>query len=312
MSGYTLRQLECFAAVAEHGSIASAAQRLLLSQSAVSGAVDALEKAFATQLTIRRKAHGVALTPSGRYVLEQARSLLSQAEDLRLHASDAGGQLRGALAVGCYSSLAPTVLARLIDHYTALHPLVELDFFAGSQREVRQRLDAGSLDAAIAYDMSLPPELARRRLYDALPSIVLAADHPLAERPGLTLGQVADEPMILLDVDPSRENTMMMFAAEGLQPRIRFRTTDFEVTRSLVARGMGYSILVQQPAGALSYEGKPVVVVPILPSVRKVPVSAVWPQAAHLSRAAAALVELAGELFADPHPRPYPDGADGT
>ena len=73
--------------------------------------------------------------------------------------------------------------------------------------------------------------------------------------------------MILLDVNPSRENTEMMFSAAGLSPWIRFRTTDFEVTRSMVARGMGYAILVQRPFADLSYEGKPLAVRPIHPAV---------------------------------------------
>ena len=252
MSGYTLRQLECFVAVAEQGSIASAAKGLLLSQSAVSGAVDALEKSFATQLTIRRKAHGVALTPSGRYVLEQARSLLSQAEDLRLHASDAGGQLRGSLAVGCYSSLAPTVLARLIDHYTTAHPLVELDFFAGSQREVRQRLGGGSLDAAIAYDMSLPPELARRRLYDAVPHRAgggPSAGGAAGAGAGAGRGR-ADDPAGC-GSEPRKHHDDVRHggpAAPDPLPYHRFRGHP-------VAGGArhGDLILVQQPAGAVSY-----------------------------------------------------------
>jgi Transcriptional regulator len=113
---------------------------------------------------------------------------------------------------------------------------------------------------------------------------------------------VAEEPMILLDVNPSRENTMMMYSAAGVTPRIRFRTTDYEVTRSLVARGMGYAILVQLPAGSQSYEGRELVVKPIHPAPRRVDVSLVWPEAVQSSQCARALVALARELYADELP----------
>lgn len=298
MTRYTLRQLDAFVAVAEHGSLTAAAESLHVSQSAISGALNSLERVFGAQLTIRRKAHGVTLTPAGRYVLDRAKGLLNAASDLELHAADAGAELRGALTLGCYLTLAPTVLAGLIDHFSKRHPLVELDFFDGPQSEIQARLLSGRLDLAVAYDLSLPAGLQRQRLYDAAPSIVLAPDHPLATRASLGLKDVADEPMILLDVDPSRENTMMMFSSAGLQPNIRFRTTDYEVTRSLVGRGMGYAILIQQPAGNQTYEGRPLVVRPIEPSVRSIPVSIVWPQNVSPSQSAAAMVDLALELHA--------------
>ncbi|WP_066285240.1 LysR substrate-binding domain-containing protein [Arthrobacter sp. B6] len=300
MARYTLRQLEIFIAVAEHGSMSAAADALLVSQSAVAGAVNALEHAFGAQLTIRRKAHGVALTAAGRYVLDRAKGLLNAASDLELHAADAGAELRGSLTLGCYRTLAPTVLAALIDDYSRLYPFVELDFFVGPQSEVQSGLASGTLDLAIAYDLSLPNGLVSQRLFDAVPAIVIAADHPLAAHPALGLADVADEPMILLDVNPSRENTMMMFSSAGIEPNIRFRTLDYEVTRSLVGRGMGYAILIQQPASNQSYEGRPLAVRPIEPTVRNVPVSIIWPAAIRPSRSVGAMMTLAAQLYGKP------------
>lgn len=300
MARYTLRQLEFFTAVAEHGSLSGAADALYVSQSAVSGAINALEQAFGAQLTIRRKAHGVTLTAAGRYVLDRAKGLLNAAADLELHAADAGAELRGSLTLGSYRTLAPTVLAALIDNYSRLHPFVELDFFVGPQSDVQEGLRSGTLDVAIAYDLSLPHGLQSQRLFDAEPAIVLAADHPLATRPTLGLEDVADEPMILLDVNPSRENTMMMFSSAGLDPNIRFRTLDYEVTRSLVGRGMGYAILVQQPASQQSYEGRPLAVRPISPAVPSIPVSIVWPAAIAQSQSVMAMITLAKKLYTKP------------
>jgi DNA-binding transcriptional LysR family regulator len=297
MARYTLRQLEMFVSVAKLGSMSAAADALLVSQSAVASALNGLEQAFGAQLTIRRKAHGVGLTPSGRYVLDRAQGLLNAAVDLELHTADAGAQLRGALTLGCYRTLAPTVLAALIDAYSQIHPFVELDFIVGPQSEVQAGLRSGKLDLAIAYDLSMPGGLQSKRLFDTSPSIVLPADHALASRPTLALEDVADEPMILFDVDPSRENTMMMFSSAGLDPNIRFRTSDYEVTRSLVGRGMGYAILIQQPGSSQSYEGRPLAVRHIQPAVRSVPVSIAWPAAIRQSQSVAAMVELAMKLY---------------
>lgn len=296
MARYTLRQLECFVAVGDHGSISAAAQALLLSPSAVTGALNELERIFGTQLTIRRKAHGVTLTPSGRYVISQARSLLSAATDLQSLAGSSGTELRGRLVIGCYSSLAPTLLTELLAEFGAEHPGVDVDFHAGTQQEIHRMLLSGELDVAVAYDLAVPAGLAKRKLTELVPAVVLAADHPLAGRDHLALAELVAEPMILLDVNPSSENTQMMFSAAGLEPWIRFRPTDFEVTRSMVARGMGYAILVQRPAGDMSYEGRPLRVLPIHPAIRRVSVSMVWPESTRLSGAAEAMLALAERL----------------
>lgn len=301
MAKYTLRQLECFVAVGEHGSISAAAEALLLSPSAITGALNELERIFNSQLTIRRKAHGVSLTPSGDYVLDKARGLLHAANDLQAMASEAGAELRGKVAIGCYSSLAPTLLTELMAEYGLRFPSVELDFHAGTQQEIHQMVISGELDLAIAYELTVPPGLERKKLCDAVPTVVLAADHPLAGQQVLALAQLVNEPMILLDVNPSRENTEMMFSAAGLAPWIRFRTTDFEVTRSMVARGMGYAILVQRPHADVSYEGRALAVRPIHPAVRHVPISMIWNGRVSPSRSAEAMLELALEIHRPVH-----------
>jgi len=293
---YTLRQLECFVAVGEHGSIAAAAAAMMLSPSAITGALNELERSFSAQLTIRRKAHGVSLTPSGQYAFSQAKDLLRAATDLQVMAADAGNTLRGKVMVGCYSSLAPTLLTELMAEFGSRHPDVELDFYAGTQQEIHEKLLSGELDLAIAYELTLPPGLVRKRLGKAVPAVVLPVDHRLAGQEKVSLAELVDEPMILLDVNPSRENTEMMYSAAGLVPWIRFRTTDFEVTRSMVARGMGYAILVQRPVADVSYEGRPLVVRPIHPAVRHVPISMVWSESVRLSRSAEAMLELSLEL----------------
>lgn len=300
MVGYTLRQLTCFVAVAEHGSITAAAERLRVSPSAVSGAVDELERALRTQLTVRRRAHGVSLTTSGHDVLRLARNLLGQAEDLELRARDSGEDLRGPLVVGSYHTLAPTVLAELLTAYTERHPCVDLDFISASQADLVDRLARGELDLAVVYDVALPPHIQVLRLYEATPHVVLPADHHLAQDQGrpLSLEHLASEPFILLDLPPSRENTMALFDLAGITPRVRFRTTDYELTRSLVGRGLGYSILVQHPSSSLTWGGRPLTMRPVEPHPHPVGVGLAWDTGMRHSRRAEAMVFLAREIHA--------------
>ncbi|MFE7629526.1 LysR substrate-binding domain-containing protein [Kocuria sp. NPDC057446] len=308
--GFTLRQLTSFVAVAELGSITGAAQRLRVSPSAVSGAVDELERVLRTQLTVRRRAHGVTLTRSGEDVLRHARSLLHEAEDLELRAQDSGDNLHGPLMLGSYLTLAPTVLAELLAAYTEEHPDVDLDFFSGSQTAVLERLTRGELDLAVVYDVALPAGISTHRLYSAVPHVVLPADHSLAAAECLPLERLAGEPFILLDLPPSRENTMALFAAAGVTPHVRFRTTDYEITRSLVGRGLGYSVLVQHPEGDLTWGGRSLVLRRIDPTPRPVDVCLAWDSGVRPSRRAEAMLETARTLHGAAGPR-QPEAAAG-
>ncbi|GGJ60308.1 helix-turn-helix domain-containing protein [Streptomyces brasiliensis] len=76
LPSFSLRQLHVFVAIAETGAISRAAERLLVSQSSVSLALTELERTLRTTLCVRRRAHGVQLTPAGEAVLTHARLLL--------------------------------------------------------------------------------------------------------------------------------------------------------------------------------------------------------------------------------------------
>lgn len=297
MQRFTLRQLECLAAVGQGGSIAAAAEQLNLSASAITGALNELERILNTQLTIRRKAHGVSLTPSGKYVLEEAQGILQASSDLQEMANGAGTLLAGRVRVGCYSSLAPTVLPELLAEYSSRFNQVEVDFFAGTQQEIFHRLANGMLDLAFVYDFGLPEGIERTVLYTTEPNVLLPSNHELARAPKVSLAQLSKEPMILLDVPPSREHTEALFEAAGVSPWIRYRTADFEVTRSMVARGLGYAVLVQRPAADVSYEGLPLAVRSIHPVARKVRITMVRSLAVQPSKAATAMHSLALELY---------------
>jgi DNA-binding transcriptional LysR family regulator len=282
---FTLRQLEYFVAVAEAGTLSEAAYRLHVSQPGLSQAITDLERALDVQLAVRRKAQGVTLTPSGAQVLRHARDLLRQAEDLEGIASG-GESLTGVLSLGCYVTLAPTALPPLLQEFSTQHPRLIVDFVEGTQDVLQERLLRGELDLAILYDMEVRPDIAHIVLYTRRPHILLSADHPLADHDVVALAQLASEPMVLLDAPPSSHNTLAIFDQFGIVPQVCYRPTTFEVTRALVGRGMGYALLVQQPANDRTYEGYRVVVKDIAEPIAEARVLVAWPKATRLNRRA--------------------------
>ncbi|MDI9933206.1 LysR family transcriptional regulator [Rhodococcus sp. IEGM 1354] len=303
MSTYTLRQLEYFVAVADAGSISGAASALHVTPTAVASAMTDLERVLRTQLMVRRKAHGITLTPTGAYLRERARTLVHSADELELAAASGGSELAGPLVLGCYATIAPTAIPPVMEWITATHPKVDLTVITGSQGELPQQLLDGSLDLAIGYDIALPPGLESVLLYRTPAYVLLPDGHPLTAHQVVPLEALARESQILLDLPPAAEHTLLLFERAGITPRITQRTYDFELTRSLVARGFGFAILIQRPAIDNTYEGLPVAVREITPANPSSGVRMMWPRGVQLSDRASAVVAFATEHAHDLDPR---------
>jgi len=294
---YTLRQLECFVSVADAGTISAAAAALHSSDSAVSEAVTALEKALGTTLIRRQRARGVTLTSDGLAVLPVARRLLMQAEEVVAVVGHGGTSLAGVVRVGATVTLAPVVLAKLMVEVERMHPGISLELSVADQPRLLEMLADGNLDLLIGFDIDVPPELEREALYSTVASVVLPASHPLASRRQVRLIELAEEPMVLLDIAPSRVHTLELMSMTGITPRIAFRTDNYELCRSLVGRGQGYTLLMWRNIARETWDGGEVVFLPIHPAPRDVSVLVLW-RHEHLSARVAAVVDSLRALAA--------------
>lgn len=158
------------------------------------------------------------------------------------------------LRLGVFHTFGPYVVPRILSDFPGGASLVE-----GDQTRVLAALTAGRIDLALTYDIDLPKGLEVERLGSLAPMCVLPEGHPLAARPSLRLADLAAEPLVLLDAEPSGSYFLSLFEAAGVEPNIAYRSTSFEMVRGLVARGLGYAILATKPASAMSYDGSALV-----------------------------------------------------
>jgi DNA-binding transcriptional LysR family regulator len=252
---FTIRQLEYFDATASAGSLAAAAERCNVSASALALALDELEQRLALQLFVRRKAKGVTLTPAGSRLLSHARRVLSGAESLAADASQASSTLDGRFAIGCFPTLAPFFLPGIMQDFQHRHPELHLELAEAPAPELEERLLQGRIDVALMYSVDVATHLGFDPVRQFRPYVMVAAGHPLAGRAGVRLRELVEEPLILLDVHPSKINTEHVFESLQLEPRIGHTTSSFELVRCLVARGLGFAVAFQRPAAATTYDG---------------------------------------------------------
>jgi DNA-binding transcriptional LysR family regulator len=263
MLRYTLRQLEYALAVQERGSVAGAASQFGVAQPSVSASLAKLEDQIGLQLFIRHHAQGVTATTRGLRFLAEARNLVNQAQDLQRQSEAQGTAIEGMLTVGSFMTLAPAFAPRIIARFRALHPKVDLRLEEGTQEFLFDGLRSGRHDIAILYSVDLPDDLATRHLASFAPHVLLPANHRLGKRRRVALQELAAEPFVLLDYQPSRTYFLRILKAAGIAPKIAFSSPSLEVVRGLVGQGLGYSILVTKPHGDHAYDGEALATVAI-------------------------------------------------
>jgi DNA-binding transcriptional LysR family regulator len=266
----------------------------------VSLAIAGLENTLGTQLLVRRRSRGLALTAAGRRFLPQAKELLAHAEDVRADVQSQGRELTGQLVVGCFRTAAPFVLPGLLETFTAEHPGVQLDFIEGPLPDLEQALRDGRCEVAIVYDLDIGPGIESEALYQTEPYVLLAPNHPLASRDHpLEPRELADHDLVMLDIPPSNHYVTSVFANSGRVPRVRFNVSSYELLRSLVARNLGYGLLISRPHADVSYEGRPLQARRLAGDTLSISVSLAWATGVRRTRRARAFADHCRQML--PH-----------
>jgi DNA-binding transcriptional LysR family regulator len=240
---FTLKQLRYVEAAGRCGSITNAAELLSISQSSITAAIDALEQALGFDLFIRMPAKGIQPTPSGKDALSHIRNFLEQTNHLDSDLRSIGGQPVGALRLACYVTTAPHVLPPMLKGFVRDHPGVRVELAEGDMVSVVEQLLDGSVDLACTYSNGLPEQVSFTPLFSAPPYAIISADDSLARKPSVTLAELAERPMIVLDLPFGRDYYTDLFYSRGLRPRIAHSTRSSEIVRALAAGGFGFSVL---------------------------------------------------------------------
>ena len=301
MAAYSLRQLKYFVTTVECGSVAEASRKLYIAQPSISTAIKGLEENFGVQLLIRHHAQGVSLTPGGARFYRKAQELLRMAKEFEQNALADNDVVAGQIDIGCFETVAPLYLPRLIAGFNAIYPGVEIRIHDGEQQELVHGLTAGSFDLAILYEHDLDSSIATQPLMaPQQPYALLPANHRFAQQAQVSLRELALEPLILLNVQPSRSYFISLFAELGLTPNIAFSSPSIEMVRGMVGQGFGASVLVTRPHGNHTYDGMPLVCVELAEDVTGSALVAAWLKRAPLNKPAQLFVDYCSEQLIPP------------
>jgi DNA-binding transcriptional LysR family regulator len=268
---YSLRELECFTAVAETLSFTRAAQNLRLAQPPLSRHVRALEEKLGARL-FDRSGRRVALTPAGAIFYEETRTVLPRL----LRAGEATkrfalGQTER-LRLGFVSAVLGPELVAALRAFREAHPKVQLSMHDAPPSDQLAALRRGELDGGfIGLAPSEPAAGVRFVPWHREPLMAyLPYDHALAGRAVIDLKDLAGEAMLAVSrgAAPAFASFVMKTClAAGFRPRIALETERAQAVAAMVAAGMGVALL---PASLSRIVGEGAIVRPL----RKAPVIA--------------------------------------
>ncbi|MGQ4383943.1 LysR family transcriptional regulator [Streptomyces sp. SAS_270] len=252
------RDLRYFVAVADELHFTRAAERLYVSQPALSKQIRALERQLGAEL-FHRDRHGVELTSAGAELLPHARRVLAAWEEGAAAVERARAAQRSTLVVGMSTSpgrggLLPAIRSR----FTSAYPEATVRLKQVSWEDPTAGLADGAVDVAFVW---LPLPDARRYAWTVVaeePRLVALPDtHPLAAREEVDFADLADEPFLALpgSAGPLRDYWLALDARDGRAPRIGAEIASTEETYEALVAGLGVCLVAAGNAPLITLGG---------------------------------------------------------
>lgn len=243
-----VQRLRVLRAVAEHGSFNRAAGALLLTPSAVSQHIAALERTLGHPVAVR-STRGVTLTEPGRLLVEAAEAISAELDQVR-HEIDLLTAPRPRLTVATFTSGGRHLLPAALARFVAAHPEVELTVLESEPEAAVPMVRGGAADLALTYHFDGPPPVrpGERPALDWVPLmedplwLVVPRGHRLADRPSLSLTELSAERWV---IGCLKTEAFLRRYAElaGFGLRVAASTTDYFFAQTLVAAGVGVSLI---------------------------------------------------------------------
>ncbi len=229
-----LRQLRYFVAIAERGSFSAAASALNVAQSALSRHMQALEHEMGG-LLFERGRHGIAISESGKILLDRARYVLGELDNIRAEVSLENREPGGMVRLAAPSTLADILFAPLALHFARRFPRIRVQFSEGLTEALCDRVLRGALDLAI---VTAPQHVEHLEFIDLFHEGVYMLGRP--GDPNLATARspadIAQLPLILPLSDATRS-----FLPD--RPICSFEVDNMEPLKQMVMAGIGYGFL---------------------------------------------------------------------
>ncbi len=238
-----LRDLRYLVALSDHKHFGRAAAACFVSQPTLSTQVKKLEDELGVAL-FERAPRKVMLTPIGHDIVERARRVVGDVEQIRESARRSQDPESGTVRLGVFPTLGPYLLPHAVPRLHARFPHLELLLVEEKSDVLLSRLHEGRLDAAL---LALPvhdEQLHAEFLFEEAFVLAVPGAHPLAKRNSLSLKELSKQKLLLLaDGHCLRDQALDVCRLSGASEKGEFQATSLETLRQMVAANVGVTLL---------------------------------------------------------------------
>jgi LysR family transcriptional regulator, cys regulon transcriptional activator len=241
-----LQQLRYICEVARQNlNLSTAAESLYTSQPGISKQILSLEEELGVDIFVRHGKRFVAVTEPGKAILDIARRVLNDVENLRQVGEEFTGEDSGRLTIATTHTQARYALPQVIQRFTKRFPAVRLSLRQGSPTQISEMVATGEADIAIATEaIELYEDLVMLPCYQWNRCVLVPPGHALLKLKKLTIEAIAAFPVITYDFAfTGRSKINQAFEQKGLKPNVVLTAIDADVIKTYVELGLGVGIV---------------------------------------------------------------------
>lgn len=239
----SLRHLKALTLLAETKSFGLAAQKLSMSQPALSQAIARLEESLAVKL-IDRTTRSVKLTPFAESIVLRLRYSVMEIEELLSPAGIESQSFSGQVTVSCLSSIALKIMPQVIEDYYALHPRIRISVQEDNSSGVVHRVMSGAAEIGICSDGVQNEQLSFKPFLNDQMGVVMPRNHSLSQYAEVPWSAISASPLILMSNESGLPKLLTRLGSHGMDvAEGRFVASHFGTVIALVRRGLGLALL---------------------------------------------------------------------
>lgn len=245
------QHLHAFVAIAEQGSFSAAAEKLHLTQPAISKRIALLEDQLGTRL-FDRVGRQVILTQAGKILLNKAQLILSEVAATRRAIADLRGEIQGQLSIATSHHVGLHYLPPVLREFSSLYSQVKLDLHFLDSEQAYDEILQGRYDLATitlshgqgTLSLEQDPRFQSYSIWHDQLHFVAAPEHPLAAKPHLQLADLTQHQAILPDLNTYTTKLVKnLFDQENLPLNINMVTNHLESIKMMLSIGLGWGVL---------------------------------------------------------------------
>ena len=250
-----LNHLALFHAVALEGSVSRGADRLSISQPAVSRQLSEFERSLKTRL-FDRLPRGVRLTPAGDLLFSYARRLFALEAEAERSLQELHGLERGRLSLGASTTIGSYLLPGVLARFHARYPGIDVSLEIANTEEIQRHILEGTLDMGLTEGFAEEENLESAVFMQDELVAILPVGHPLSSSAGITLERLSQEPFVLRERGSgTRAVIERALAARSLSARPALALGSTEAIKRAVEAGAGVAIVSRLSVAAEERSG---------------------------------------------------------